>query len=139
MDSHICRGEWARYADDDVSDWEFVAKLGERVREVRALTRLTAEQVERIAGLRRGVVTAIESGTMEAGPYDLLAVADVMGVTLDFLIDVGGGDAFERYRRVSAFTVAQRERMTARTAPVYRSDNLPIELIESARPAFRPA
>lgn len=124
-----------RYEDEPVNR-EWVAELGKRVRSIRELTRLTAEQVDTLADLEPGTVAAIESGAVEYGGWTLLAVADAMGVTVDFLMDVGGSDPFERYGRVSRGIVDARERAMGRTAPVYRGDNLPCELVESARLAL---
>lgn len=97
----------------------YARALGQRVRIIRALTGLTSEQLERLAGLERGTVDGIERGTVDASASDLAEIADVMGVTLDFMLFVTDADPYEYFDGRIRELREWRSGAPERTVPVY--------------------
>jgi transcriptional regulator with XRE-family HTH domain len=67
--------------------------LGRRLREIRTAARIPASSLSTAAGASRDVVRQIEEGLIAKPSAEMVSrIADVMGVSLDWLVD-GRGDA----------------------------------------------
>lgn len=85
--------------------------LAKRLEHARTLGRLSARELDRLAGLGEGHVSMIETGrrpSIEAKTAS--ALAEVLGVSLDWLI--AGVGAEPRPRRVVASVEAARARLS---------------------------
>jgi transcriptional regulator with XRE-family HTH domain len=87
------------------------ATLGSRLAEARKLGGLTARSLDGLVGLSGGYTSRIESGgTKGVGAETLSGFADVLGVSLDWLVD-GRGE-----RPLATSVVASVERARRRSA-----------------------
>ena len=61
--------------------------VGQRIRERRLALNLSLDAVERRADLPGGALSRIEAGQRRTGPADLLGIATVLGVSIDYFFD----------------------------------------------------
>lgn len=90
--------------------------VGSRIRQLREVAGLSARSLSRLAGLRSpGHVASLESGTFStARPPTLVAIADVLGASLDWLIHGRGKPPTAK--EVRAAVERARERSAHRAA-----------------------
>ncbi|MGD0052190.1 MAG: helix-turn-helix transcriptional regulator [Vulcanimicrobiaceae bacterium] len=69
-----------------MSDSEFLARIGARVRELRAVSGLTQRVVAERAGLSRASIANVEAGRQNLRLRQLAALATALGVQVDRLV-----------------------------------------------------
>lgn len=65
---------------------EFLSELGIRLKKARENQRMTQRELTELAGTAKGSVSAYEQGVTEPGVKSLKRIADVLGVSVAWLI-----------------------------------------------------
>ena len=60
--------------------------IGQRIREIRKRLKLKGEELGQILGVSKGTVSAYERGEAKVSPEYLIRLAELGGVTLDWLV-----------------------------------------------------
>jgi transcriptional regulator with XRE-family HTH domain len=65
---------------------EFKAEVGQRIRQIRKEKQYTAKELGRLLGVAESTVIGYENGVRSPDLYSLARLADILGVTTDYLL-----------------------------------------------------
>lgn len=81
--------------------------LGDKIKELRLLNKMTQEDVCRRINLEQSTLANYESGRRMPKPETILALAELFGVSTDYLLGRGDGEPTEYYHDSETAALAQ--------------------------------